>query len=53
MIYLILDIFFYNYTSFKTCLFLLNVNNKNKIYKNISFLFIYIFINHTYVVVTL
>ena len=28
MIYLILDIFFYNYTSFKTCLFLLNVNNK-------------------------
>ena len=32
MIYLILDIFFYNYTSFKTCLFLLNVNNKNILY---------------------
>ena len=53
MIYLILDIFFYNYTSFKTCLFLLNVNNKNILYNIIIGLFIYIFITHTYGVVTL
>lgn len=53
MIYLILDIFFYNYTSFKTCLFLLNVNNKNILYNIIICLFIDIFITYTYGVVTL
>lgn len=53
MIYFILDIFFYNYTSFKTCLFILNINNKNIFYNLVISLYIDIFITHTYILVTL
>ena len=53
MIYLLLDIFFYNYTKYKTCLFLLNVNNKSIFTNIIISLYIDLFITHTYILVTL
>lgn len=52
MLYLLLDILIYNYSPFKSALFLLN-NNKNILYSITIALYIDVFITHTYFLISL
>lgn len=52
MFNLILDIFIYNYTPYKSFFFLLNINDKSIIYNIIISLIIDLFITHTYILTT-
>ena len=53
MFNLLLDIFIYNYTPFKSIFFLLNIHNKDIISNLMITLFIDIFITRTYIINTI